>query len=110
MDSGLPVIARRLKQARLAAGVTQEKLGILAGIDEFSASARVNQYERGKHTPDYLTLEHFARVLHVDVAFFYAQDEETARLLEIWGRLTQEARASLNTVAMGMLGETLKHV
>lgn len=63
------------------------------------------KYERGKHAPDYLTLEHFARVLHVDVAFFYAKDEETARLLEIWGRLPQEARVSLTAVATAMPDE-----
>ncbi|MBI0440159.1 transcriptional regulator, partial [Dickeya dianthicola] len=28
-----------------------ERLGILAGIDEAMASARMNQYERGIHTP-----------------------------------------------------------
>jgi transcriptional regulator with XRE-family HTH domain len=41
------------KEARLRAGISQEKLGVLAGIDEASASARMNQYERGKHTPDF---------------------------------------------------------
>src|SRR5262249_47548553 len=44
-----PLFARRLKAARLGAGLTQEALGVQAGIDEFSASARINQYERGKH-------------------------------------------------------------
>ncbi|HGU4535105.1 TPA: XRE family transcriptional regulator, partial [Escherichia coli] len=34
----------RLKKARLNAGLTQEQLGILVGIDECSASARMNQY------------------------------------------------------------------
>ena len=45
----LNIIALRLKEARLRLGLSQEKLGVLAGIDEFSASARINQYERGKH-------------------------------------------------------------
>lgn len=43
----------RLKKARLNAGLTQEQLGILVGIDECSASARMNQYEKGKHMPDF---------------------------------------------------------
>lgn len=92
MGLELSVIAQRLRQARTKAGLSQEKLGILAGIDEFSASARVNQYERGKHTPDFLTMEHFSRVLGVPPAYFYARDEETAQLLEIWGKLPQSAR------------------
>jgi transcriptional regulator with XRE-family HTH domain len=49
-------VAKRLKEARLAAGLSQKSLGIAAGIDEFSANARMNQYETDKHTPDYSTL------------------------------------------------------
>lgn len=51
------VVAKRLKEARLAKGLSQKKLGIAAGIDEFTASPRMNQYERGVHIPDYSTLE-----------------------------------------------------
>ncbi len=106
MSEGLPVIAQRLRQARTKAGISQEKLGVLAGIDEFSASARVNQYERGKHTPDFLTMEHFARVLGVPTAYFYARDEETAQLLEVWGKLPQEERQAVIT----QMAELLKSV
>ena len=37
------VFASRLKETRLRAGLSQEQLGILVGIDEFSASARVKE-------------------------------------------------------------------
>lgn len=43
------VFSIRLKVARLRRGLTQMQLGVLAQIDEYSASARINQYERGKH-------------------------------------------------------------
>lgn len=46
----MSTMARRLKEARQRAGLTQERLGVLAGIDEMSASARMNQYERGKYS------------------------------------------------------------
>jgi transcriptional regulator with XRE-family HTH domain len=49
-------VSKRRKDARIAAGLSLKSLGIAAGIDEFSASARMNQYETGKHTPDYLIL------------------------------------------------------
>ena len=32
------MLIKRLKEARLRAGLSQEKLGVLAGIDEASAS------------------------------------------------------------------------
>jgi transcriptional regulator with XRE-family HTH domain len=47
----------RLKKARLAAKLSQKELDIAAGIDRFSASPRINLYETGKHTPDFLTLK-----------------------------------------------------
>ncbi|EDH9073974.1 transcriptional regulator, partial [Salmonella enterica subsp. enterica serovar Agbeni] len=34
------IFCKRLKEARLAAGFSQKKLGIAAGIDEFVASTR----------------------------------------------------------------------
>lgn len=47
------MLITRLKEARRRAGLTQEKLGILAGLDEASASTRINQYEKGKHSPNF---------------------------------------------------------
>jgi len=74
-------VARRLKEARLAAGLSQKSLGIAAGIDEFSASARMNQYETSKHTPDYSTLALVAKVLRLPVAYFYADSDDLALLI-----------------------------
>ena len=91
----MSVLAKRLKEARLRAGLTQERLGVLAGIDEASASARMNQYERGKHEPDWLTVQRLARVLSVPVAFLYADDDATAELLLAFDALPLEAREDL---------------
>jgi len=88
----MSVLARRLKEARLRAGLSQERLGILAGIDEMSASARMNQYERGKHAPDWLTVQRLAGVLQVPVAYFYADDDDAAELLLAFYALPLEAR------------------
>ena len=77
----LPLFARRLKTARKRAGLTQIELGVEAGIDEYSASARVNQYERGKHWPDFGTAKRLAAVLHVPTAYFYAEEDAIAELV-----------------------------
>lgn len=79
-------ISKRLKEARVAAGLSQKKLGIAAGIDEFSASARMNQYETGKHTPDYLTLKCIAKVLKLPTAYFYAETDELAKIINEFSR------------------------
>jgi transcriptional regulator with XRE-family HTH domain len=76
--AGISIVAKQLKEARLRAGLSQKQLGIKAGIDEFSASARINQYERGKHMPDLQTLTRLAAVMHVPAPYFYCEDEELA--------------------------------
>jgi transcriptional regulator with XRE-family HTH domain len=75
---GISIVSKHLKEARLRAGLSQKQLGIQAGIDEFSASARINQYERGKHMPDLQTLTRLAAVMHVPAPYFYCEDTELA--------------------------------
>lgn len=81
------IVAKRLKQARLTAGLSQKQLGIKAGIDEFSASPRMNQYETGKHVPDLVTLKHIGKALNVPLPYFYAEDDDLANLLSMVGKL-----------------------
>jgi transcriptional regulator with XRE-family HTH domain len=86
----------RLKQARLAAGLSQKMLGIEAGIDEFVASARINRYELGVHRPDLLTVRKLAQVLGVPMAFFYADEEdEIAELLFRYGKVEPSVRKAV---------------
>jgi transcriptional regulator with XRE-family HTH domain len=86
------MISQRLKTARIRAGLSQEKLGKMAGIDPTSASARMNQYERGKHAPDYHLMCKVAEILDMPVSWFYTQDEDQARLQELFHRLDQMQR------------------
>lgn len=86
-------IVKRLKEARLAAKLSQKQLGIAAGIDEFSASARINQYERGKHTPDYLTLKRISKILKLPTAYFYAENDDLAQWIKSF---TKTAKSKFN--------------
>ena len=81
-------LPRRLKEARLAAKLSQKELGIAAGIDQFSASPRINQYETGKHTPDFLTLKNLAIVLSVPTAFFHAEEDDLAEMIKLFIKRT----------------------
>ena len=73
-ETSQTLFARRMKAARENLGIAQKELGIRAGIDEYCVSARINQYERGKHTPDFLTAQNLAKVLGVPTAYFFAED------------------------------------
>ena len=85
-------IGKRLKEARLLQDLSQKGLGIKAGMDQFAASARMNQYETGKHMPDYGTLKRIARVLKVPTAYFYCEDNNLAQLLLNWSQLSKTKR------------------
>jgi len=82
--------ARRLKTAREAKGVSQKQLGILAGVDQFVASARINQYERGKHVPDLQTAQRLAAELGVPVSYLYEPDDDLAELIRILGGCSRD--------------------
>ena len=40
-----------MRSARERLGIPQDRLGVLIGIDEGSASARMSRYETGVHEP-----------------------------------------------------------
>ncbi|WP_311567879.1 helix-turn-helix domain-containing protein [Photobacterium arenosum] len=89
MTNPLPV---RLKSARKAAGYTQQQLGIVLGMEPNTASARMNQYEKGKHTPDYQTMKRIADELGVPVAYFYCDDDLLAELICSLSKLDSQGK------------------
>lgn len=95
MTTASNVFGRRLREARDRAGLTQEALAHAAGIDEFSASARMSQYETGKHWPHHDIARNLAKALRVPVEYLYASDDKTAELLLLWGRLPVARRTQL---------------
>lgn len=100
----MSIFAVRLKQARKAAGLSQEKLGVLAGIDEMSASARMNQYERGKHEPDIAMVSRIAKALQLPVSFFYSETDGEAKLIAAYHRLDSSQKAMLLEQALALAG------
>lgn len=98
----------RLKQARLAAGLSQKMLGIKAGIDEFTASPRINRYELGIHKPNLLTAKRLAEVLDVPMAFFYTDtDDVLAEILLDYHKVRVGMRLMLVTL-LDMNAEKIK--
>ncbi|MBX9446576.1 helix-turn-helix domain-containing protein [Dickeya chrysanthemi] len=71
----------RLKTARLRANLTQEKLGVLAGIEEATARSRISQYESGIHRPTFEMMCAFAKVLNVPECYFYTVDDDFAEVV-----------------------------
>ncbi len=84
-------ICKRLKEARQVAKLSQKKLG----IDGFSASARMNHYEKGRHTPDFATLQRMASVLKLPTAYFYAESDELVEMIRCFHRLRKMNRSAI---------------
>lgn len=83
---------KRLKEARKARGISQERLGIDAGIEPASASARMNQYEKGVHQPGENVVKQIAAVLNLPLAYFYCENDDEAHLLQCFHCLKKDER------------------
>lgn len=68
---------------------------MLIGMDESSASPRMNQYEKGKHTPDVQTLKLIADELGVPLNYFFCEEESSAKLACLIAKLSEEDRQEL---------------
>lgn len=91
----------RLKEARVALGLSQKQLGMEAGLDEFVASTRINRYELGVHAPDYQMSIRLAHVLRVPVAFLYCDSNEMAKMILAFHRAPKAARRHAMSALQG---------
>jgi len=85
----------RLKEARKRKGLSQRELGIRTGMDENVASARMNQYEKGKHAPDIEILRSIAKELDVPLSYFFCDDETSAEIVKQLNKLSYDDRESI---------------
>ncbi|MEN9432517.1 MAG: hypothetical protein RLZZ422_106 [Pseudomonadota bacterium] len=75
------LFGRRLRAARIQAGLAQDRLGVLIGLDEGCSSARISRYETGTHAPPFEVAQSLSIVLKVPVAYFYCPEDSLAELL-----------------------------
>ncbi len=88
-------IPKRLKAARKKAKITQKALGVKIGMEESSASGRMNHYEKGRHVPDIGTLTRMAKELDVPLNYFFCNDDITAELVCLIDKLTDDEKKNL---------------
>lgn len=86
------VVGRRIRARREALQWSQEKVGVLIGIDESSSRARISRYELGTHEPPVKTARQIAEALGVPLAYLYCEDDEVAELLLALRRLNTSVR------------------
>ncbi|MGL6313199.1 helix-turn-helix domain-containing protein [Vibrio sp. WXL103] len=99
-------IPERLKQARKKAKISQKALGERIGMDESSASPRMNQYEKGKHTPDIGTLKALADELGVPLSYFFCEDEVSAELVVNLNKLSSADKQKVLEITARLIDES----
>ena len=99
-------IPERLKQARKKAKLSQKALGVRIGMDESSASPRMNQYEKGKHTPDIGTLKALADELGVPLSYFFCEDEISAELAMNLNKLSETDKQKVLEMTARLIDES----
>lgn len=90
-DEVIPGLGARLRDLRRTRGLTQERLGELAGVQ----SETMSRLENAANTPDLDTLARIAKVLNVSVAAMLPLDPTvddpaptlTDAMLEDWNKL-----------------------
>lgn len=89
------VFGRRLREARERSGLPQDRLGVLAGLEESSSSARISRYEGGVHEPPLKFAGELARVLNVPLAFLYCSDDRLAGIILAYSTISEAKRQKL---------------
>lgn len=95
---------RRLRQLRQLRKLAQDELGVMAGLEESSSSARMSRYESCIHEPPFQFVEALAQVLNVSPAYFFCSDDRLADLILIYSGLPESKRCVLHEAAKELLG------
>lgn len=97
------ILSRRLRQARQRHDLSQDRLGILVGLEESSSSARMSRYESGIHEPPLQFVEAVAKVLGISAAYFYCSDDRLAEIIRIYSDLSEAKREALHSAAAALI-------
>ncbi|QOZ83024.1 MULTISPECIES: helix-turn-helix domain-containing protein [Chromobacterium] len=89
------IFGRRLREVRLKRDIPQDKLGVMVGLDEGTASARISRYETGTHAPPFDMAVRLAAILEVPVPYFYCDDESLSEVMLAWSKLSAEGKARM---------------
>lgn len=93
---------KRLKEAREAAGLSQEKLSELVGIEGSSTRSRMSNYEVGRFAPSFEFVCRVAEVLGYPEYYFYVLDDVVAQVL-------LDAHRHKNKLNLGSLEDRVAH-
>lgn len=89
------MFTKRLKEARLALGISQRELGRRIGLSEDVVSSRVTRYELGTSEPDFVTASKLAKELGVPLAYLLADNDTLADIILAVARMSPAEQRKL---------------
>ena len=95
-----------MRSRREELGWSQEKLGVLIGLDESSSRARISRYELGVHEPPVATARLLAAALKVPLPYLYCEDDDVASLLVALFDLPKAARREQVRLCVRLLSKS----
>lgn len=99
------IFGKRLRQARQRHDWAQDELGVMAGLEESSSSARISRYESGIHEPPFQFVETLARLMNVSPAYFYCPDDRLAEMILIYSAMLEAERQTLHQSIKDLAGQ-----
>ena len=99
------LVGKRIRSRREELGWSQEKLGVLIGIDESSSRARISRYELGNHEPQLGIARNIAKALGVPLAYLYCEENDVAGLLLALGKMPTKKRTAVVSTWLEYLAE-----
>lgn len=87
-------------------GLPQDKLGVMIGLDEHTASARISRYEAGIHEPPIKTARQLADALQVPLGYLYCDDDKLASIVLAASQLDDTDRDNLLALILERLDAT----
>lgn len=96
------IFGQRLRHARLRRNLAQDELGVIAGLEESSSSARMSRYENGVHAPPIQFVDALAHVLEISPAYFFCPDDQLADLIFIYSNLSDRKRDTVYKTALSL--------
>lgn len=94
-----PIFGPRLRELRNQSELSQERVGVMIGLEESSARARISRYETGEHDPSEATALKIAEVFGVPLAYFYCADQRLGDIIRCYDRMDETGRARLVELA-----------
>lgn len=95
------MVPKRLKEAREAVGISQEKLSQLIGVEGINTRSRLSSYEVGRTEPPFNLIVKIAKVLDYPESYFYTIDDDFAdNILQFHrNRMSPETNPYYSTLA-----------